>query len=352
MQAIFDSGWQFLSVSGYVSHFLVFILAIAFVGWSFFKKKKSSTLELLDRWVIPHTNLQLGLLISAFVISYNSLKHLPYPHTPLWVLLLLTWVIFPLGMAYGWFAWLGLLKEEDVKKGRAFRDPEFPGLFVGLVAVICFFVFKPSLGDSEFLREKKAIANSLFPSWPDPGNATLQAYEASLLPIIVGRWGMLFYHPEGWSRRDPDNGDGYRFTYPENEEVYVIGSGSYTTLTGCESFCPEELAQERSFIAQDADSEILSEGSVERWVIPDSSQVNAPYNQVLQGYQFSYSYTGDSGEKMFVMKSFTVHEGINFGVFAHCPSSLRERFEPIFRRVNSRFFVLRSEPTPRELNDF
>ena len=343
MQAILDSGWQFLSISGFISHLLVLLLAISFMGGSLLRKKKLTTLQLLERFVIPHTNLQLRLLIAAFVISYSSLTYLPYPHTPLWVLLLLTWIIFPLGMSYGWFAWLGLLKEEDVKKGRVFKDPEFPGLFVGLVAVICFFVFKPSLGESEFFREKKAITNSLYSFLPETGSVTIQAYEASLLPSIVSRWGMLFYHPEGWNRREPDNGDGYRFTFPENAEVYVIGSGSYTTSTGCESFCPEELAQERSFIAQDKDSEFLSEGSIERWVIADSSQINAPYNQILEGYQFSYSYTGDSGEKMFVMKSFTVHDGINFSVYTHCPFDLRARFESLFLELGERFFILNDE---------
>lgn len=162
MQSILELGWPLLSVSGFVSHLLALLLAISFVGWSLLGKKKWTTLQLLERFVIPHTNLQLGLLISAFIISYSSLTYLPYPNTPLWVLLLLAWVIFPLGMAYGWFAWLGLVKEEEVKEGRAFKDPEFPGLFIGLVAVICFFVFKPSLGESEWLKEKSFIVESLF----------------------------------------------------------------------------------------------------------------------------------------------------------------------------------------------
>ena len=346
MQAILDSGWHFLSVSGFVSHLLVLVLALGLVAWGVLGKGKQPAHQLLEEFVTSHTNLQLGMLLAAFVISYFSLNHLPYPNTPLWVLLFLTWIVFPLAMAYGWLAWLGLLRDAELRKNRAFREVEFPGLFVALVVVISFFVFKPKLGDSDFLREKQEVVANLYGVVDQEGKGQqveLDRYVAELLPIIVSRWGMMFYHPKGWTRFEPDNGDGYRFTLPENDQVSITGSGIYTTVTNCDTFCTAEIDRERSLIEYLVDYEILYEGYTEKWVIADSTLVNGPYSKVLQGYEFHYTYTDGGGIRKFVHSSFSIYEGINFGVYGECPIEEKERFESLFQKANSRYFLLRDD---------
>ncbi len=346
MQAILDSGWPFLSVSGFVSHMLVFLLALTLVVWGLLGKAKQPAHQLLEEFVSSNTNLQLGMLLAAFVISYFSLNHLPYPNTPLWVLLLLTWIVFPLAMFYGWLAWLGLLRDEELRKNRAFREVEFPGLFVALVAAISFFVFKPKLSDSDFMGEKQEVVASLYGVVDQEGKGQqveLDLYVAELMPIIVPRWGMMFYHPRDWDIHEPDNGDGYRFTLPENDQVFITGSGIYTTVTNCDTFCNAEIVWVRTFIEERIDSEILSEGYTQKWVIADSSLVNGPYNEVLQGYEFQYSYMDEDGVRKFVHSSFSVYDGINFSTYAECPIEDRDKFESLFQKVNSRYFMLREK---------
>lgn len=399
MQTILNSGWQFLLVSGIFSHLLVGGLAIVFMIWALRKHsrkpnalRKVSMEKMQMQRESPHIEpliqlfplsyrILLGAILGSFFISFCSLNFLPYPATPLWVIVLLSWIVFPLAMFYGWFCYYALFVNEEGReknwilglllpigfvygianlvldkqgspKVQNLWDSIFPGLWVLILASLSFLLCKPFLKDSPFIREKEKVVKQLFNPSRASGGGQIEPYQAPLLPIIVGRWGMLFSYPEGWERLDPDNGDGYRFTYPENEEVYLIGSGSYTSLSNCENFCQAEVDQERSFIGEYTESEILLEGAIERWVLADSSQVNNAYNQALEGYQFYYSYTGNSGKKMFAMKSFTVYAGINFTIYAHCPLALRERFEPLFQEVATKYFVLERDEEANTLEGF
>ena len=177
---------------------------------------------------------------------------------------------------------------------------------------------------------------------PEPRNPSIQPYKAELKTIIVPRWGFMFYYPEHWDREEPDNGDGFGFTYPLEPDIYIIGAGAYTSSTGCEMFCYEEVSLTKSFIlAKDSATTFLFEGESSKWLIEDPQKAAGTDKRSLEGYKFVYTHQDVSGKKWVTYHSFTIHEGIKFSLYAGCPIERKGEFEDLFQQVSSTFYVIR-----------
>lgn len=51
--------------------------------------------------------------------------------------------------------------------------------------------------------------------------------DSNLERIVNVRFGFAFFHPKDWIKREPDNGDGFRFINPNDQKVIISGYGSY-----------------------------------------------------------------------------------------------------------------------------
>ena len=156
--------WIFLSLSGFATHLVAIFLLIGTMGISFLSSKIKKRIERFIALLENGPTAFAVLFLAGVSISYMSLSSLPYSHCPLWLLLFLTWILYPLSIV------LGLLSLATIFKFLKEDNYLVDLLLLGLLATIVLIIlFSPSFGllssgdYADFLAEKEAIISKLFP---------------------------------------------------------------------------------------------------------------------------------------------------------------------------------------------